>query len=191
MARRAVRWFVAGLAPDARAEAYCAAAAHAERSVAGDRPDPAALRDAANRARESDDESVHVVAIGGSEIASVPPDRVGRLGVDRVHRLGPLQWLGEVATGPPLAGRRSSFAAEYAIGNLAQPWPRLTRVGRGTSSSTDAAEHMARAEAAERFGAADVSPGRLRRATAGELEDAVTPTASTGSTLASTRPMAT
>jgi thiazole/oxazole-forming peptide maturase SagD family component len=175
VARRAVRWFVAGLTPDIRAEAYCAAAAHGERSVAGDRPDAAALAAAASRAREAGAESVHVVAIGGEEIASVPADEVGRLGVDRVHRLGPLQWLGQVEAGPPLAGLRTSFAAEYAIGNLAQPWPRLTRVGRGTAASAQAAEHMARAEAAERFGGLDVNPGRLRRAAAGELDSAVTP----------------
>jgi thiazole/oxazole-forming peptide maturase SagD family component len=173
--RRAVRWFVAGLAPDARAEAYCTVATHRVRAVAGDQPDPRALAAALERAREADPGCVHLVELDGAGMTSVPAGEIGRLGVDEVCRLGPLQWLGEVKLGAPLAGHRVSVAAEYAIGNLAQPWPRAVRVGRGTAPSRPAAERIARAEAAERFGAIDVDPGRLRRAAADELDGAVTP----------------
>lgn len=176
VARRAVRAFVAALSPDSRAEAYAAVAALGRRSAAGDVPDAGAVAGALAAARAAAPGDVHAIALRDGERWSVAPADAGRLGMREPHRLGPLQVVRPVTPRPPLAGRRVSFVAEYAIGNLASPWPRAFRVGRGTDADAGRAELVARAEAAERFGAYEVDPSRLRRATAAELDaPAVTP----------------
>ena len=174
--RRAVRAFVAALLPDARLEAYAAVATHRQRSVRGDVPDAEAVARAIASARAADPAAVHAVRLREGRTWSLAVDDLDRLGMREPHRLGPLQGVRRVPAGPPLAGRRASFSAEYAVGNLASPWPRAFRVGRGTLASPERAELTARAEAAERFGAYEVDPARLRRATAAELDgEAVRP----------------
>ena len=176
VARTAVRAFVAGLSPDSRLEAYAAVATYGRRSVAGDVPDASAVAVALAAARAADPTAVHVVALADGRRSSVSVDELGRLGMGSPHRLGPLQRVHQLAPGPPLANRRATFVAEYAVGNLAGPWPVAFRVGRGTARSARTAELVARAEAAERYGAYEVDRGRLRTAAACELDAAaVTP----------------
>jgi thiazole/oxazole-forming peptide maturase SagD family component len=174
-ARRAVRGFVAGLAPHGRLEAYAEVARLRRRSVAGDRPDADALREAVARARAGDPGAAHVAEIGSARVSSSTVDELGALGMERPHRLGPLQRVLELPAAPPLHGRRHSFVAEYAVPNLRYPLRREVRVGRGTTATAAEAELVARAEAAERYSAGDVDARALRRAARLELEDAVAP----------------
>lgn len=173
--RRALRWFVAGMGDDERIRAYGFVAARRLRAVAGDVPPPGPLEAGLARAREGDPESVRVVPLRGGEMADLPPTRLGRLGVERAHRLGPLRHVGAIAVGPPLGPLRHAAVAHYAVGNLASPLPQGSRVGRGTTSSAERSELLARAEAAERFGLTDVDPARLRRARAADLPSCVAP----------------
>jgi thiazole/oxazole-forming peptide maturase SagD family component len=168
--RRAVRAFVAGLAPDARAEAYAAVAAIGLPSATGDRPEPAAVDRAVAAARGAAPDHVHAISLADGRRRSVAPADLEHLGMDAPHRLGPLQDVRATATQPPLAGRRETAVAEYAVGNLASPWPRAFRIGRGMAPEASRAALIARAEAAERFGAYEVDPARLRDAPAGELD---------------------
>ena len=173
--RLALRAFVAGLRPDPRLEAYAALASYGHRSVVGDRPEPDAVADAVAAARSADPAAVHAVRLGSGRRWSAAPDDLDRLGMGAPHRLGPLQEIRRPPAGPPLAGHRATFVAEYAVGNLRSPWPRAFRVGRGTHRSPEQACLMARAEAAERYGAFEVDSERLRQATAAELDGVVPP----------------
>ncbi len=173
--RRAVRWFVAGLADDERLTAYGVVAAGGRQTVAGDRPADEALAQALRRAGDEDPRTVRVAALGGGAVASLEPGLLGQLGVEKPHRLGPLRGVGPIEVGPPLGPLRRPYLARYAVGNLASPLPAANRVGRGTTPSAELSELLARAEAAERFGLTEVDPGRLRRARADELESRVTP----------------
>jgi thiazole/oxazole-forming peptide maturase SagD family component len=174
-ARRAVRGFVAGLAPHGRLQAYAEVARLRRRSVAGDRPDPEALGEALARARAGDPGAAHVAEIGGTRVWSSAVEELGALGGEHPRRLGPLQRVVELPAAPPLHGRRHSFVAEYAVPNLRYPLRREVRVGRGTTPSAAEAELIARAEAAERYGAGDVQPSALRRAARRDLEAALDP----------------
>ena len=172
--RRAVRWFVAGLEDDERVTAYGVVAARGLRTVAGDAPESRALADALARARAGDAATVRVAGLDG-EVSELAPERLGRVGVEEAHRLGPLRRIGPLAIPPPLGPLRHAFLAQYAVGNLASPLPSNSRVGRGTTESAERSELLARAEAAERFGLTDVDPSRLRRARTGGLPSCIAP----------------
>lgn len=170
--RRAVRAFVAGMLPDARLEAYAAVASHERRSVVGDVPDGGTVDSAVATARAQRPADIHVLSLRDGARWTIRPEHLDRLGMARPHRLGPLLDARRTPAGPPLAGRRESWVAEYAVGNLASPWPRAFRIGRGTDPSGDRAQLVARAEAAERFGAYEVDRSRLRHATVDQLDAA-------------------
>ena len=173
LARRAVRAFAGGLEPDLRLAAYAhLAATRGTSALAGDTPDPAAVRRAAAVAAELDPAGVHVVPLDGGAVSSVAADDLGALGFGAPHRLGPLQALTDTA---PTAGGRCTAAARHAPPTLRGPRPAADRRAHGTGADPEAAQLLARAEAAERFALGDPAAVELVRARPGELGDHVAP----------------
>lgn len=167
--RRTLRAFIAGLASDPRLRAYCYVATWLEPTAWGDSPGDGRLEAARLAAEDLDPTAVHVIDLEGDRAESVPADRVDSLGAEAPHRLGTV--LAESTADLP--GGLHHGIARYAVANLRFPTAAHTRLGRGTAPEPERAPLIARAEAAERYGATDIGHHQLVRAREYELEGAV------------------
>src|SRR5688500_6527693 len=171
-ARRALlRAFIAGIEPRERRVAYGHAALWKAPTVVGDVPPRRALDAALERAGSAEGEIV-VLDLDGGASTSLDPAELGRIGVDRTHRLGPVTSIAQAQLGddPPL----HLVSARMALPNIAHAEPAIIGLsGKGTGPSIEAAETIARAEAAERYGSGEIAGRRLVRASEHELDGAV------------------
>lgn len=170
--RRLLRAFIAGIEPRERRVAYGYAAHWGAATVWGDVPDPERL-EAALSASPRPSTAIEVVSLDGADQVALDPEDLPRLGVDGTHRLGPITSTSrvELTAGP---ARLYLVSARMATPNLAHPEPPVVGLsGKGTASSPELAETIARGEAAERYATGDVSGRRIVRASEAELQGAV------------------
>jgi len=169
--RRALHGFVGAIVPEPRLRAYCRVATDGVMAVRGDRPDPRLLAQALLALNGLDEALVHAIAIADCVSATVAPEDLGQLGFDSPHRLGPLETVGPLERPPVVAGRGMHvYGARYAVANLRFPSSAAARLGGGRAAVAELAELIARAEAAERYGAGDVARHELVRARAEDLD---------------------
>jgi ribosomal protein S12 methylthiotransferase accessory factor len=168
--RRALHAFVGSITPDLRLRAYCRVVVECVAAVRGDRPSADRLR-AALAAIDPSTDDVRVVDLATGAEESVAPADLARIGCERPHRLGPL------TSSAPLARAERSPApdmyvhgAGYAVANLRFPEAADVRIGGGRAPSADLAELIARAEAAERYAAGDLTGHTLLRARVADLD---------------------
>jgi len=170
--RRLLRAFIAGIEPRERRVGYGYAAHWGAGTVTGDVPDARRLEAALSEGGLPSN-AIGVVNLNGAGSVALDPDELARLGVDKTHRLGPITSLSRLELGPDLGGLHL-VSARMATPNLAHPEPPAVGLsGKGTGFSPEAAETIARGEAAERFAMGDLSGREIVRAREGELPGAV------------------
>jgi ribosomal protein S12 methylthiotransferase accessory factor len=170
--RRLLRAFIAGIEPRERRVGYGYAAHWRAPTVWGDVPEEERL-DAALEATDLPPSAIGVVGLDGSSLASLDPEELAAVGVERSHRLGPITSTrrARLDFGPP---ELHLVSARMATPNLAHPEPPVVGLsGKGTGPSPEAAETIARGEAAERYAIGDVTGHRIVRASEAELDGAV------------------
>ncbi|MGH2951380.1 MAG: YcaO-like family protein, partial [Solirubrobacterales bacterium] len=146
--------------------------------VWGDRPSADRLAPVVERLDGRGRGAVWVIDLANGAELTLEIDRIGRVGAERAHRLGTVLACG------PMANREldefgfSVVVAEHAPPDPARveadPDPLDTRT-KGVAREPELAELIARAEAAERYGAGDATTIETRRAAIEELDDAVRP----------------
>ena len=170
--RQLLRAFIAGIEPRARRVAYGHAASWGAASVRGDAPAAERLEQAM-LGSGGDRSAIAVLRLNGSRHAYLDPSELGRVGVDRTHRLGPVT----STTRAQLHDGASPLhlvSARIATPNLAHPEPPVLGFsGKGTAPTAAEAEMIARGEAAERYAMGDVSGRRIVRAAEEELAGAL------------------
>jgi thiazole/oxazole-forming peptide maturase SagD family component len=169
--RRTLRAFVGGMESHARMAAYCQLVRTGRRSVRGDHPGRSELTAALERAGGLDPAQAHVVSLRDFGVQSAEP---GGADAREPHRLGPVTEARAMSSPPTPRTALVLCMARSAHPNLRHPG---TAHGwaSGIAASWGEAELVARAEAAERYAAGDVTEGSLARASAAELEEAVDP----------------
>ena len=176
LARGVFKRFIAGVDPPGRRGIYSYAAIWAQRTTAGDLPDPAELEPALAVADGLDRARVHVIDIlRDCAVQSADPEEVQRLGAGASHRLGPvLSVLEPKAMGAP-GGEVHLASARWSAPNVRAPQLPDEDWARGMARSGEEAELIARAEAAERHASGDLSNPPLIRARAADLHGVVDP----------------
>ena len=172
-ARRAVRGFVAGVDPPGRRGVYSYLAIWREDSTVGDHPAPHLMTAALGRLAGLDPELVHVIDLLRDRVSSVGVAELFRLDFSAPHRLGPLLELRE--PDPMHGGPLELASARYASPNLRAIGMPHEDWARGMAPDAVLATVMARAEAAERFAAGEVSRAPLVRAREHDLPDVLVP----------------
>jgi thiazole/oxazole-forming peptide maturase SagD family component len=171
LTRRALRAFIAAMPDDLRLRAYAYLATRLEPTVWGDAPDPEQAAAALDLTASLSPDAVHVIELGNGGATTLDPAKLGRIGAGESHRLGtiPIEWLKPIGNGTFVG------VARHAVPNLRWPGRKAGRIGRGLADDAAQAALIARAEAAERYGAGDAGAHRLVRAPLGDLEGAVPP----------------
>jgi thiazole/oxazole-forming peptide maturase SagD family component len=170
--------FLGGLAPDPRLEAY-ALLAQGQGSVLGDVPDRVLLERRLMDAEALPLPDGPIVALelhGACRVWRTAPAELDRIGAWAPHRLGPILQLSPPA---PVVAELPGLllcVGEIAVADLATPSARDHRTVQGVGDA-DRAELVARAEAAERFAAAEGNATGLVHARARELSCVVDPSA--------------
>jgi ribosomal protein S12 methylthiotransferase accessory factor len=170
--RQLLRAFIAGIEPRARRVAYGHAASWRADSVRGDAPDPEPLRHALLDSG-LDRSAITVLGLNGSSHSYLDPSEIGRVGVDRTHRLGPVTSTSQAQLQDG-ASPLHLVSVRIATPNLAHPEPPVLGFsGKGTAPTAVEAEMIARGEAAERYAMGDISGRRIVRAAEEELAGAL------------------
>jgi hypothetical protein len=169
---RVIRAFVAGLRPEGRFHAYSLVLA-GDGLVCGDHPDAAAVAERVSRVTLGPGEVAALDLVFG-DVFKVQAQQIDQIGAYGAHRLGPIVEIGIPQSLDLSNEGLALFVAEIAVANIDVPTPAIARRVQGFGDP-DEARLIARAEAVERYAAADLRKAELIRAAIDELKGALNP----------------